>query len=312
MKHLKLFFILLSLSMNVFPATPSDNHQPSNFLQNTYRSLTLIRHGAGKNNVIQGIALDLKNNSLYTLHVTGTPEKAVVNRFNYSGYGLATAIETQLPSGLIGHQGFSVNPIDSSMYSSAGSAIANKGWYITRFTFTPNAQPNDFKIIKVFSDGYSKGTNSMPVFTPNGRFLIVRGKKSGHDVLRIYNLKNKILDSEDISHNFQKEWKIDRSLTKDNFYLQAITADENFIYLLSGDQRLLPKRLFVYDFNGNLISKNENIILGWNIAATSGVEQHWEPEGMSYDKNSKKLLIAFAIGDKGRRKAIVFFVSTDK
>ena len=104
------------------------------------------------------------------------------------------------------------------------------------------------------------------------------------------------------------EWKINREFTKDDFAFQAITASNKYIYILSGGGNIKPKRLFVYDFSGELISKFPSVTLGWGKAANSGIEQHWEPEGLSFDIASHELLIAFAIGDKNNRKALVYFL----
>lgn len=308
MKYLIFTLALLSLPKYLLAKDEGSINPCGGIMQSSYTSLNLVRNGAGRNNVIQGIALDQKNNFLYTLHVTGKPEAGVINRFDYTDTVSAIAISTQLQSKFIGHQGVSVNPIDGSLYSSAGTEVKNRGWYITRFTFSAGSKPLNLKIIKAFGDGYSKTTNSMPTFTPSGDILIVRGRKNGKNVLRLYD-HNKIKDDDDLSSSFIVEWGVDAGLTKDGYHFQAITADDSHIYILSGKDDLLPKRLFTYDFNGNLINKEENIVIGWDIAATTGMGTHWEPEGLSYDYIKNKLLIAFSVGDKGNRKAIVFFIS---
>lgn len=311
MVRIFLVFILIVISSHSTAKEKIDYNQDIWITQYTRNSLRLLRNGPGSNHVIQGIALDQKNSFIYTLHVTGNPENGVINRFSYTDDNSATATAIQLPSNLIGHQGISVNPQDGNLYSSAGSAVENRGWHITHFTFKPNSKPINLTILKVFGDGYNKTTNSMPTFTPDGKHLIVRGKKGIKNILRIYNMKEQSYER-DLSSASYTEWSLDPILTSGGYYLQAITADNKYIYLLSGKDDLLPKRILIYDLNGKLININNDVVIGLDIAKASGTEQHWEPEGMAYDINNKNLLIAFSVGDKGNRKAVIFFVSMRK
>lgn len=306
--------LIARLSLIFLLASPVTSHA-KNLIDESYlinsesqSTLKLTRTGVGKNNVIQGVALDQENNWIYTLHVTGKPESGVINKFNYSETGIIKAEDAQLPSQMIGHQGFTVYNKDGSIFSSAGTAVENKGWYISHFTFSPNSSPQDLAIIKIFDDGYDTKTSSMPVFTSDDRYLVVRGKNEKGNLLRIYDIKNTNLSSGDLSNNHSKEWNVSNEITNDKYDLQAITADERHIYILSGGKNNLPKRMFIYDLNGKLIQKNENVTLGQSEAALSGEEGHWEPEGMSYNSRYKKLLIAFAMGDKHNRTAIIYSI----
>ena len=45
------------------------------------KKVRLYRDGEGKNNIVQGVAIDRFSSDIYTLHTTGKPEKGVINRF---------------------------------------------------------------------------------------------------------------------------------------------------------------------------------------------------------------------------------------
>lgn len=301
-----LFAALSPTSFNILAKETLTNYSLSDAASNEHSSLILNRSGPGKNNVIQGIALDSKNDLLYTLHVTGKPEQGVINRFDYKKQNNSTGI--QLPSSSIGHQGFSISPKDGSFYSSAGKDMQNRGWYISKFVFSVNSPPKNLEEIQIFDQKYSRTTNSMPTISPDYKYIIIRGRKEGTDVIRIYNLHDFELHKSDLSSLKNVEWGINNEFTQDDFAFQAITASNKYIYILSGGENLKPKRLFVYDFSGNLIRKFPSVTLGWNKASSSGIEKHWEPEGLSFDIKSQELLIAFAIGDKKNRKALVYFI----
>ena len=78
-KNLYLLLLLL-LCFNVKASITSDKDViiDDNYI---FKKIKLHRLGKGKNNVTQGLVIDDKTDGLYTLHVTGKPEKGVVNYF---------------------------------------------------------------------------------------------------------------------------------------------------------------------------------------------------------------------------------------
>ncbi|RJT46760.1 hypothetical protein [Rahnella woolbedingensis] len=320
MTYKKLFYLLVFFigiaHAKITPPIKSEcieYTEPSSKLQcnhfNDHMTPTVLyRLGPGRNNVAQGIALESDKRILYSLHVTGNPEQGVLNRFiDIDGKGKLVAIDYQKPSSLIGHQGITIIPGSDFLLSSTGNGIKNKGWYISLFKYTPYDAPSSFSSIQVFDSSYSTTANTMPVVTPDSNHLLVRGRINNHNIIRVYDLtKINFLQSSDIRKKPSFEWQVDDEVTKDKYYFQAITADNNFVYILSGKAGKEHKRLYTYLLDGTLVSKADNVILGEKDAISSGKEGHWEPEGMAIDSRKKELYMLFAVGDKGKRLGNIY------
>ncbi|WP_347453542.1 hypothetical protein [Acinetobacter thermotolerans] len=300
--------LLVSLETMAIPLNQNYLEQKPTFFsslatENSSKPIILLRKGAGKNNVVQGMAIDSKHKTLYTLHVTGKPEKGAINCFKINDKTKQwTASDNQLPSDLIGHQGITIDPVSGSLYSSSGPGVKNKGWHIIQFTYKPNALPEQTKIIKVFDEKYNKNLNTMPSISPDGKIMVVRGKKGKTNIIRIYSLP-KIKNRTNITSGFDHEWEVDPTFTKDDRPFQALTTDGKYVYILSGRGNLLPKHLYVYNLSGKIIQKINNFHLGLKEAKSAGNSSHWEPEGLAIDGVRNELNILFAVGDKGQRTA---------
>lgn len=263
--------------------------------------------GPGKNNVVQGLAINYSTHTLFTLHVTGKPDHGAINRFDLPFIDDMTATDSQSPSLLIGHQGFTVDQRTGLIWSSAGKALDNPGWFITSFRYQENITDSDVHNVKVFNETFRNYGYTMPVITPSSKNLIVNGFKEKKFYIRVFDLKNIDLDGLASIDGLQKyEWPVDNALVKDKFFLQAMASDDKYVYLFSGDSSLKSKRLYVYTLSGKLVQKSDDITLGKEDAISGGTEGHWEPEGLVYDSKTNSLLFMFANGDKGKRYATVY------
>ena len=272
-------------------------------------SITLQRKGAGKNNVVQGIALDQKRDLAYTMHVTGNPEKGAINRFNFNtSTSFIQSKDVQLPSSMIGHQGITVDPATGDLLTSAGKDIKNRGWHIVRFRYTPNAVPT-FQIIPVFTKGYSKGANAMPSFSPDGRYLVIRGNKDKTNIIRVYERPN--LESL-ATQKPRYEWAVTSGLTSENYPFQALTTDGRYVYMLSGNGNPnLLKRLHIYTIQGQLVQKIDNLSLGQAEAKQMGSASVWEPEGLTFNLADNQLYIFYGVGEKGKKLGRIYKVQVN-
>ncbi|MDS4177184.1 hypothetical protein RJ002_25785 [Escherichia coli] len=278
------------------------------------RKVRLYRDGEGKNNIVQGVVIDRFSSDIYTLHTTGKPEKGVINRFSLTTKKRkAVALSFQKPTEFIGHQGIGFDPFEGGVITSAGNAFANKGWFVTYFKYNDFSFPYEMKIIKIFDRPYNTRVSTMPVLTLDAKYLIVRSKLNGRDLLRVYNSEevNFRIES-DLSSEQNIEWFIDAGLTNDNYVLQAITADNKYIYLLSGGGNRENKRIYIYTLKGELVRKFNNVTVGKKDSLNSGKEKHWEPEGLAIDRKSKSLVIMFALGDHKKRFAQLYYIPLDK
>ncbi|ATO19466.1 hypothetical protein BS636_07235 [Acinetobacter sp. LoGeW2-3] len=305
---LGLSIYLISLGAIAIPLNQNFLEKKSTFFSNLFdqysnKPTLVLRRGAGKNNVVQGLTIDSKRETFYTLHVTGNPEKGVLNRFKINNKAKQwIASDTQNPSNLIGHQGITLDPLSGTLYSSSGTGVVNNGWYITKFNYSPKSLPKNIKIIKVFDETYNTNLNTMPSISPDGKIMVVRGKKGKSNIIRIYSFP-KIRNQTDITSKFNNEWQVDPDFTQGGQPFQAMTTDGRYVYMLSGKGNLFSKRLYVYDLSGKIIQKIDNLNLGMREARTIGNSNLWEPEGLAIDGVRKELNILFAVGDKGHRKA---------
>jgi DNA-binding beta-propeller fold protein YncE len=277
-----------------------DSPDPTN-LGDAAQPITLIRTGLGNYHIVQGLALDHQNNFLYTTHVEGHPEQGVINRFKLNSSNLWSAQDAQKPSPLVGHQGICVDPHSDFMFASAGSGIPNKGWYILKFKYMPNAEPMNTQVIQVFDKRYNKITNTMPAITPDGKYLLVRGNNHKSNLIRIFKLdlitQKKLTD---LCFLYEDEWPIDAGLTQDRCAFQGLSTDGTYIYLLSGNKNKGPKRIYVYDFAGKLLQKMDSVTLGHFETSSSHAIQYWEPEGLTVDSQNQQLYVLYSIGNSGQ------------
>ncbi|EFE0636774.1 hypothetical protein Q5506_24275 [Escherichia coli] len=278
------------------------------------KKIKLYRLGSGRNNVVQGVVIDNKRRNLYTLHMSGKPEKGVVNVFFIDEKSnQITAHSFQKPTDFIGHQGLTYDCNSGYLVSSTGEAFTSRGWFVTHFKYNHQAFPHDMKFTKVFDAPYKPHLSTMPTLTLDAKYLIVRSKLKTRELLRVYDTeKVDFRNSIDISSEENLEWFIDEGLTKDGYVLQAITADNKYIYLLSGGKNRESKRLYIYTLTGKLIRKFNNVTIGKQDAIKSGKEKHWEPEGLAIDSKSKSLVIMYALGDYKKRFAQLYYVPLDR
>lgn len=313
---MKVFYSLvlivsLSISSHLANSYPLDalklQHEDINFFSST----TLERVGHGRNNVLQGIAIDIKHNYLYTTHPYSHKKKAVINRFDLLTTKTVKATSSQKPVTFLGHQGITIDPETGMLWGTAGSSIAEPGRHIVGFRYKANKIPTHISVVKVFGKGYSSKAYTMPSFSPNGKYMLVRGHKKHKDYIRVFDMqKIKLKDKSDISTSYTYEWKISKNLKKNKYAFQAMTTDGRYVYLLSGGigkQNPKNKRLFVYTIQGKLLQEINQITVGKKYLE-KGKEGHWEPEGIAINDKTKRLLLLFAIGDRGTRKAIIYYI----
>ncbi len=263
--------------------------------------------GPGKNNVVQGLAIDYKSNSLYTLHVTGKPDHGAINYFELPLTEYMKSVNAQQPSLLIGHQGITVDQRTGWIWSSAGKAQDNQGWYIAGFSYQAGNSLSDLKTVQVFDEQFRNYGFTMPVITASSKHLIVNGFKDKKFHIRVFDLnKIDLNDIATIDGKQKYEWLVDSDLVKDHYFLQAVASDDKYVYLFSGDAALKNKRLYIYTLDGKLVQKSDDITLGKYDAMANGTEGHWEPEGLVYDSSTNSLLFMFAMGDKGKRFATIY------
>lgn len=293
--------LLLSLPL-ALSAVPLDQKYLAQALNGSGgEPIALIRKGAGKDRVVQGLAIDSKNQFIYSSHVTGNPEKAVINRFHMKDPHVLYAIDVQSPFAYIGHQGITVDSDSGHLYTSSGTAVENHGWYITKLQYTQAATPSDFKVIRIFDKSYSKTISAMPAISPDSKVLVIRARKNNQNLVRVYDFSQFKKHEDDVAKLAFREWPVADSFTQDKYPFQAITTDGKYVYLMSGKSDTLPKRLYIYDLDGNIVQKIDDLRIGYDDAYDFSPTGAWEPEGLAIDAKAQELLLFFALGDPGSR-----------
>lgn len=296
---ISLILLSLSLSLSASPLNKKYLSKPLN--GNAGEPITLIRKGVGKDRVVQGLAVDQQHKFIYSSNVTGNPEKSVINRFDMKSSRILYAIDVQPPFAYIGHQGITVDTSSGDLYTSAGTAVENHGWYITKLRYTKDEIPSDFKVIRVFEDTYSKTISAMPSISPDNKILAIRARKNQKNFVRIYDFNQFRQYENDVKHLDFQEWPVDATFTQNNYPFQALTTDGKYVYLMSGRSDRFPKKLYVYDLNGNIIQKIDDLRIGYDDAFDFSQSGAWEPEGLAIDAKKQELLLLFALGDAGAR-----------
>ncbi|MGK3126532.1 hypothetical protein ACCY16_20700 [Candidatus Pantoea formicae] len=313
--YYKALFLLLSFSIPAF----SESNKPYALLESVNEnegtgisSSYLIRKGAGKKSIIQGLALDNKSRKIYALTTVGNPPMSTVNVFGYEAKKIIVANGFSLPSELLGHQGIAVEPGSPYLITSAGVKYDQYGLYIVRFKFSNNSLPSDIKAIRVFDDSFSEKSITSPAISSDGKYLVVYGRKNNENIIRVFNLnKTKLTTSKDISNENISQWKLPLNFIDKDYPLQALASDGKFVYILSGGANKLKKRIGIYTLDGSNVENYYDISLGKNESESIGEEGRWEPEGLTVDSERNEILIMFAMGDKGKRIVKLFRAKID-
>ncbi|WP_312828338.1 hypothetical protein [Pantoea anthophila] len=261
-------------------------------------------------NNIQGLASPLPD-LFFTLEHDRRSDEVSIYR-NTSG-----SRDLILKSPDIGHQGFGVllNRDKSVAVIATTSKISNETVF-----FIFDKIGNIFeKKLSFFSEYPFEHNDTMPSFSRNGEYMIVRGRVDYRTmVFKVFKLKdiNSIFEKretarKDFSLKFYSKWILPPSILTDNNGalrpLQAISIDDNRIYILLGNSMLRPKSIFTYTFDGSFVSKDEGVDAGSEYCNNFPRKCFYEPEGLaSFSDN--KLAILFNVGLGLNKKNIVFFI----
>lgn len=257
---------------------------------------------------MQDVAYDAQHEQLFVqyVHKINDQEYAGVQRYDVSRRNAPRLLDSIVENTQLGHQGLSLEQTSHGLRL-WGSAAENQGKYAIRFGYEPNQLPAAVEQYKLFGDEFVDRNVTMPQVCSQGESIVARGRKgSRNQVIRIFDLK-KLVNSagRDGSNSFFAEWTIDPDMFRDGLPLQGVACDDTqrLVYLVAGKSNVeADKRLYVYNFEGRLLQKYENLSIG--IEEAFAENGSYEPEGMTFFShgNSRPALVLSVVTGRGKNK----------
>ena len=276
----------------------------------------LTAQGTGAGNVFQSFVEDPYEQALYTHHITGSPERSVLQKFESTGKRTQTSYRyLSTPTASIGHQGLSIAYSSSGVrwfFSSATQDDTNNVDKIRRFQVADSGVSDlsisNTGLITVFNGvggGYATPTVSL-----DGQWMIVENSRSGSSAvtqIKVYDIDT-VLDAAngaDISDDYTYFWDMD-IVHGSTQPLQGMASDGNYIYFISGDSSTsTANKLEVWTLDGVKVREVSDFTVGeaTALADDTGTDAY-EPEGLGWLWHNGRPMLAVlnASGDSGNRK----------
>ncbi|WP_250517382.1 hypothetical protein [Caballeronia sp. INDeC2] len=218
---------------------------------------------------------------LYVQTVSGTApnERSSVTRFAVSG-GRVKALDSTGELDWLGHQGISEEPSRKGETWLWGSAGAGAGRSAVRFEYKGAGTPEP-QIYQLFDQRYAGNSVSMPKVCLDSQTLIARGRRSGGQFLRVFDLRELTAGGPgDYSMRYRAEWKIPPQVFDDHAPLQGLACDSQHVYMLVGKNGLDERKgFYVFTNDGRMLSENTSFSVGKSVAKDEG--RYYEPEGLA-------------------------------
>lgn len=288
----------------------------------------LTRLGTGKGNAVQSIAVDEIRGDLYTIHVTGSPQKSVINRFNLYGDVVQTAIDCSPTNQSLGHQGLGLEYLEDGNIKLWTSAprVDGQGTNVVRFDYTigapgeNNATTGNIETFQLFPTDPTANQNTTPCISYCNRYLIAKNNEvvNGVDGSWI-----RVFDLEDIREggagNYSDKYLVEFFVQVTNgsgvIGFQGMACDGAYIYVLGGGYDIADDyTIAVYSLTGEFIGEHRDINVGRADAAAVSGTSVYEPESfaiMDYN-GAPTLLFSVNAGDAPFRKGWVYGIGMGK
>lgn len=277
----------------------------------------LLRHvlttqGTGAGNVTQGFAVDPFAQELYTTHVTGSPEKVVVNKFSASGDRTQTSARyNSTETADLGHQGLAVSwDKDGTrwFWCSANEADTDYEDKILRFQIADGSgteltisNVQEFTVFSGVGNGYVT-----PCVSLDGKWLVCENSAGGvATTIRIFDL-HAMMDggAGDYSSSYVHQFTT-KDINGTTLPLQGMACDGAYIYIYAGDSSTATENtILVYSMSGTLQQEIDATVVGKTLALADDTgTDAYEPEGMGWIwlNGRPYLSVLICSGDSGSR-----------
>jgi hypothetical protein len=269
---------------------------------------TLTRQGTGANNVMQDFAEDPYTGELFTLHVTGTPDLAVINIFDSSGSKTQTSTHfNATPTNIIGHQGLDIawdRAGQRWFVCAANEADTNYADYGVLFQLAKGAGTavtiSNKRLVKLFNGASGNCTTAISL---DGRYLIAEASTDTSCTIRVFNLQPILAaGAGDYSNDYISEFTF---LLTPNQPIQSLACDGEHIYVFTGYGLATSTdlRVYIHRVDGSFVETVFNFEVGKAQALTDGTGAYYEMEGAGWTWIGGKpfLSCAIASGNSGAR-----------
>jgi hypothetical protein len=298
------------------PAGPKAHHSLSviNASQAALQRFNLTTQGAGSGNVVQGFASDPYTNELYTLHVTGSPDTCVLNKFEADGARIQTSYRyNSTPLTTLGHQELDISwDKDGARWFWTGEneAVTNQARYIKRFQIADGSGTeltvSNLQQFQVFTDAETTGGETGSASTCislDGRYLVT--EYSGSDTNRVKVFKTATLmngGAGDYSTQQVYSWTFD--LNTSDYPLQSMACDGSYVYIFTGNITTgNTLKVFVYTVKGQFVEEIDDFTVGETEAQGDGAGTAYEIEGAGWIWHGGQPMLSCSIasGNSGSR-----------
>lgn len=272
----------------------------------------LTAQGTGAGNVMQGFVEDPYLGELYSMHVTGSPEKTVINKYEGNGKRTQTGHRyNSTPTDEVGHQGLDICwDKDGNRYfwSSANISDADYEDKVRRFQISDGAGTeltiSSSALYTLFS-GSGNGYVT-PCVSLDGRWLVAENSAGGvATTIRVFDL-HELMEggAGDYSSDYIYEFTT-KDVNGTTLPLQDMACDGAYIYIVAGDSDTANENtLLVYSLDGVLVREFDDIVIGETEALgdDTGTDAY-EPEGLNWLWHNGRPMLALlnASGDSGSR-----------
>ena len=297
-------------------ASPKAHHSLSviNAPQAALERFNLTKQGNGSGNVIQGFAQDPYTNELFTLHVTGTPDTCVLNKFEADGKRTQTSYRyNSTPLTTLGHQELEISWDKSGarwFWTGENEAVTNQARYIKRFQIADGSGTeltvSNVQQFQVFTDAETtggEGGSATTCISLDGRYLVT--EYSGSDTNRVKVFETATLmngGAGDYSTQQVYSWTFD--LDTGDYPLQSMACDGSYVYIFTGNIVTgNTLKVFVYTVTGQFVEEINDFTVGETEAQGDGAGTAYELEGAGWVWHGGQPMLACSIasGDAGSR-----------
>ncbi|WP_152645393.1 hypothetical protein, partial [Pseudomonas sp. 10-1B] len=224
-------------------------------------TLDKIRGSGGERNGIQSFAVDERNRTLYTLHLTGmkTGGASIINNYPLDENVSKVSLGASNPlNDVVGHQGLGVEYL-------AGNEVRLWSTYqkdfrqVVRFSYSEGQPVGDVEVFRLFGDDFRAHVSATPAISMDQKYLIAAGRKkdTGDQIVRVWKLADLVRGGVgDYSQRWTYEWSV-QDLIDSQHPLQGIASDGRRVWIVAGNSKVdVSKHLAVYTLDGQTIVRD--------------------------------------------------------
>lgn len=262
-------------------------------LQHMKRRIRVLPTGAASGNSLQSHTIDELNGLVYFTQETGST--IVMHRCDWSsvdftatsGETALVPLDTQPASGVLGHQGMSVDYLPGSTAVRFITRSRANGKAIVRFRYVAGGAPADVETYTLFSGSYSSSTPCLSYAEPGeqSQWLVANALSGTTGVIRVWKWADVLAagPGADVSADWLYEMFYYEEGSSQSFPFQGICATDTHIWTTQTGFNLdCPKMMRCYKITGGAPIWQSAVNLGRNQASAEDENnENWEGESIA-------------------------------